>query len=157
MADPPERDHPHVRFPPPLVFAGFVLLGFATHRLTGWARDDLGTWHYAALPLGLAGLWLNGASLLGFRRLGENPEPWTPTRAMVEEGPYRFTRNPMYLGMLLVSLAIAAWFGSIWVAVGAILAAAIIDRTVIVAEERYLRRTLGERYADYRRRVRRWL
>ncbi len=150
-------DHPQVRFPPPLAFLGFVLLGFLAHRLFGLARDDLGLWHYVAIPLALAGIWLVGAALLGFRRVGENPEPWTGTATVVEDGPYRVTRNPMYLGMLLLCLAVAAWFGSLPVAIGAIVAAAIIDRTVIRAEEHYLSRTLGERYEAYRRRVRRWL
>jgi protein-S-isoprenylcysteine O-methyltransferase Ste14 len=156
MAD--TKDHPIVRFPPPLVFLGFVLLGPVIDRLAGWG----------ALPGGQLRLMVGGLLLIGglalalsaiglFRRAGENPEPWTGTEVLVTSGIYRFTRNPMYLGMALAHLALALLIGSIGALVTLPLAVLVIDRFVIPAEEAYLTRALGDKYTAFRARVRRWI
>jgi protein-S-isoprenylcysteine O-methyltransferase Ste14 len=75
----------------------------------------------------------------------------------VTSGPYRFTRNPAYVGMALVCAGIAVAASALWVLVPVAVAVAIIDRGVIAREERSLERGFVEEYLRYKRRVRRWL
>ena len=120
-----------------------------------------------ALPLALAilagvvggALWLalDGSAMLLFRRARTSVVPMRPTTALVTSGPYRFTRNPMYVGMAVLYLALALSLGVIWAL--ALLPAVLylVDRLVIVREEHYLETKFGENYREYKQRVRRWL
>lgn len=152
---------PAVRFPPPLMF----LTGFAA----GWALDHwllhwplvselrLG-WAYAlAVAFAAASVWLLIAALGGFRRKGTDPRPWREDSALVVEGIYRYTRNPMYLGMALLQVAAALVLNSLWplLTLGPVLF--VIQHQVIGREEAYLRQRFGADYDDYCRQVRRWL
>ncbi|QLC24492.1 isoprenylcysteine carboxylmethyltransferase family protein [Parasphingopyxis algicola] len=154
----PDEARPHVRFPPPLVFIGFMLLGLAADRL--FALPPLSVppaLGWAGLVLAIAGLVLIAVAIGLFRKAGENPEPWTPSETMIASGPYRLTRNPMYLGMAAVQLGFGLWWPSIGVLVLLPVAVILIDRTVIAKEESYLRATFGEAYDGYCRQVRRWI
>jgi protein-S-isoprenylcysteine O-methyltransferase Ste14 len=153
-----EQDRPAVRFPPPFVFIGFLLIGLVMDSLAGWMALPGQALRLLAGGLSLLAGIAAVASALGlFRRAGENPEPWTGTATLVTAGIYRFTRNPMYLGMALAQLGLAFLLGSIGALLTLPLAALAIDRFVIPAEEAYLHRTLGQAYDAYRLRVRRWL
>ena len=90
-------------------------------------------------------------------RAGSNVPTNRPTTTIVESGPYRFTRNPIYLGMFgsLVGLAIA--FDNLWLLAMLVPFALVIRYGVVAREEVYLERKFGEPYRGYRRRVRRWL
>lgn len=149
---------PAVRFPPPLVFLGFVLLGLLADDLLALpgipiSRDA--TW--AGFALMMAGIAVLIVSLGLFRAYGENPEPWTPSQAIIARGPYRHSRNPMYLGMLVIHIGYAIWDASMGALILAPIAFVVIDRAVIVPEERYLSHRFGKVYEDYCARVRRWL
>ena len=76
---------------------------------------------------------------------------------MIAEGIYKITRNPMYLGMTLIVVAIGLFFASYAIAVLGLFAAIIIDRLVIAREEAYLEARFGQSYADYKTQVRRWI
>lgn len=152
------QDRPAVRFPPPLVYLGFVLLGLLIDELLGWgALPGYASRLGGGAVLLLAGLALIAAALGLFRRAGENPEPWTGTATLVTDGIYRFTRNPMYLGMALAHLGLALLLASPGALITLPLALLAIDRFVIVAEEAYLIRALGADYRAYCARVRRWI
>jgi protein-S-isoprenylcysteine O-methyltransferase Ste14 len=84
-------------------------------------------------------------------------DPYTPSQALVTDGPYRLTRNPGYLGMALTYAGIAIACNAPWALVPLPAAIAVIDRGVIAREERYLTRKFGTPYEDYKRRVRRWI
>jgi protein-S-isoprenylcysteine O-methyltransferase Ste14 len=90
-------------------------------------------------------------------RTGTNVPTNRPTTAIVESGPYRFTRNPIYLGMFggLIGLGIA--FDNPWLLLLMALFALVIRYGVVAREEAYLERMFGDAYRGYRRRVRRWL
>ena len=147
------EDNPRVVVPPPLIFA--VLLGFGLLIDRGSPAGGL------LLPLsilvGAAGLALGLAGLDLFRRSKTRPEPWKPASVLVATGVYRYTRNPMYLGMALLSLAVALFFASLAAALLTVVAVFVIDRTVVKREEAYLQRRFGPQYLNYRERVRRWL
>jgi len=105
----------------------------------------------------LAGLLLGLTALGLFRREGTKPEPWKPSSALVTGGVFRFTRNPMYLGMLLLYAGGALMAGGPLTLGPLILVFLILNFYVIGREEAYLERRFGEAYAAYRERVRRWL
>lgn len=149
---------PAVRFPPPLVFIGFILLGLLADDLLELpsipiSRDA--TWFGFALMM--AGIALLIVSLGLFRAYGENPEPWTPSQAIIARGPYRHSRNPMYLGMVMIHIGYAIWDASMGVLGFVPFAFIAIDQAVIAREEKYLTTRFGKVYEDYCQRVRRWL
>lgn len=145
--------------PPPAIYAGGVALGLLADRLLGLEplalSPDLG--RALGAGAGVAGILCAVAALRLFRRLGTPAEPWKPTRKLARDGIYRITRNPMYLGMALLMLALALGLRSVGVLAMVPLVVLIIDRFVIAREERYLDTLFGSDYADYRARVRRWL
>jgi protein-S-isoprenylcysteine O-methyltransferase Ste14 len=104
------------------------------------------------LSMGLV-LW---AAVL-FKRADTGIVPFTPTKALVATGPYRFTRNPMYLGMVGTLLGAAVLFGTLAPLVAIPLFMALIEWRFILAEEAMLIAAFGEAYAEYKARVRRWL
>jgi protein-S-isoprenylcysteine O-methyltransferase Ste14 len=96
-------------------------------------------------------------AILAFRRAGTSPNPWRPTTAMVTGGPYRLSRNPMYLGFTLLYLGAACWANSLWLLLFLPVILALMQQLVILREERYLERRFGAEYVGYRNRVRRWI
>ena len=80
-----------------------------------------------------------------------------PTTVIVRTGPYRFSRNPIYVAFSLFQLGIASWVNSVWLIATLIAAVALMTAVVIPREERYLERRFGADYLDYKRSVRRWL
>jgi len=96
-------------------------------------------------------------SFHAFWRVRTSIVPIRPATALVETGPYRFTRNPMYVSLLALSLGVGLWMNTWWVILLLIPAVVVIDRLVISREEAYLRRRFGAAYDSYRQRVRRWL
>lgn len=152
------RDNPGIYFPPPLIFALGVVLGLAVDRLLGWSLGLSATIRYG---LGLGLLVASSVPLLLalglFRRFGTRPEPWRETTAIVATGIYRYTRNPMYLGMGLAHAGVAIASDSLAALLLLPLVVIVIDRWVIRREERYLQAKFGEDYLAYMNRVRRWL
>ena len=88
---------------------------------------------------------------------GSNVPTNRPTTTIVESGPYRFTRNPIYLGMFLGLIGLAIAFDNLWLLMLLVPFALIIRYKVVAREEAYLERTFGDVYRGYRSRVRRWL
>ncbi len=80
-----------------------------------------------------------------------------PTTAIVRSGPYRFSRNPIYLAYSLFQLGLAIWLDNGWLLATLVAAVALIGHLVIPREEQYLERKFGAEYLDYKRSVRRWL
>ena len=154
---PPAADTPGVIAPPPLIYLGALGLGFALDAAIAGASLPASV----ARPVGVA-LIVTGAGLMGtfvqaFARARTPVDPYTPSRAIVTDGPYRLTRNPGYLGMALTYAGITIASNAPWALLPLPAAIAVIDRGVIAREERYLERKFGARYTDYKRRVRRWI
>lgn len=122
--------------------------------LKRWLEPPETFWGWAVVASGL-GLAAWGAGL--FYRLGTGIRPFTPVTRLVLAGPYRFTRNPMYLGMMLVLAGIALFQGSVtpWLILPPF--AWVIQTLFIRREEAMLDGLFGEEYRAYRQRVRRWL
>ena len=92
-----------------------------------------------------------------FRAAGTPVPGNKPTTAIVRVGPYRISRNPIYVAFSLLQLGIAAWVNSLWLIGTLIVAIALMSMLVIPREERYLERKFGAEYLDYKGRVRRWI
>ena len=159
-AEKPGPKHPGVKFPPPFLFVAGLALGFLLDRCwpVPWIPASWGTYRFAlgwgivALGLGL-GAW----GFITFLRARTAILPHHPASRLVYAGPYRYTRNPMYVGLTGGYLGIAVLIDSLWplLFLPAVLAA--LYRFVIRREERYLTAEFGAAYEDYRRKVRRWL
>jgi protein-S-isoprenylcysteine O-methyltransferase Ste14 len=105
----------------------------------------------------LAGLALAASALFQFWRAGTPPEPHKPTLALATGGPYRFTRNPMYLGMALGHAGLAIAGNALWPLLTLVPVVWVIRRQVIDREEAYLTTKFGEAYRAFTKRTRRWL
>lgn len=143
--------------PPPLIFLAGLLAGYGLDFL--WPSpslpNDIG-YPLGAL-LGLIGFAAALPALLGFRRAGTSPEPWHPSTALVTEGLYRYTRNPMYVGLTLIYLGITAAFGGAWMFATLFPTLMTMQYGVILREEHYLEAKFGAPYRAYKASVRRWL
>jgi protein-S-isoprenylcysteine O-methyltransferase Ste14 len=152
-----DSDTAGVIAPPPLIFVAGLVVGFALEALLpGVDLPAVVQWGVGGL-LVLAGLGLLLSFNTAFSRRGTAVEPWKPTTAIVTTGPYRFTRNPAYLGMAVTYVGIAVMSSALWVLVPLPVVLAVIESGVIAREERYLERKFGDEYLGYKRTVRRWL
>lgn len=158
MTDP--RDAAAVRFPPPLIPLATILLGGLLDVVRpiefGLARSASARYWIGGLVVTCALALVNWA-IAHFRRSGQSEKPWTPTTAIVAAGPYRFTRNPMYLAMVVLCIGVAILLASEWILALTPICALALWWFAIRPEEAYLESTFGEAYRAYRRRVRRWL
>ena len=166
-----KRDIPGVIAPPPLIYIGFLLLGWVLFRfanpavvgpdLHGWLSLGFGmetqTRRIVSLPLIIGGLLLDGAAAGYFRRLGTAVEPWKPSTVLATDGLYRLSRNPIYVGFAITYAGLAVAMDSVLVLILLIPCLWVVDRVVIAREERYLSARFGADYDAYRARVRRWL
>ena len=152
-----DGDAPQFRLWPPVAIGVPWLVGVAVEGAAG-ISVDLGQ---SAVVIGWAlvvffVVW-NGWSLILFARRGTGLLPGQHTTTLLDEGPYRVSRNPLYLGLLALYLG-AALIASSWVALAlAPLAFAGLHWGAVLPEERYLSERLGTEYAEYRDRVRRWM
>jgi protein-S-isoprenylcysteine O-methyltransferase Ste14 len=152
----PRRDLPGIVAPPPLLYAAGLAVGLLVqHRnpqplLPPAAGRLLGV---AAILLGLGAF----AAIAAFRRAGTSPNPYRPAGRLVTAGPYRLSRNPMYLGFTLWYVGISCWANSLWSLLLLPLVLLVMHQGVIAREEAYLERRFGDEYRQYRARVRRWL
>jgi protein-S-isoprenylcysteine O-methyltransferase Ste14 len=152
-------DSANVRFPPPLIYLGFLVAGIVIGRALALPGFGLGSTVATAFGWGLVlvGLVVNFSSAGMFRRSGTAIIPFKPASRLVTSGIYRWTRNPMYLGMALLYAGIAVLFESILALILLTVVIAIIDSQVIAREEAYLGRQFGDEYRAYKARVRRWI
>ena len=147
-----------LRLPPPIWALIFLGLAAIVSWALGWPR----TFWPAHIPLGillfLAGWILPVWAVARFRRAGTELNPASKTnKALVTEGPYRITRNPMYLGLTLATLGAAIWVGP-WPMLLAPVAVFLTANFVhIPFEEAKMRRQFGESFDAYARHVRRWV
>jgi protein-S-isoprenylcysteine O-methyltransferase Ste14 len=154
------NDHAGVWFPPPLLFLIPLLSALAAGFRRDWpiVREPASVLPVAGLLVIAIGISVGISSVVSFRDAGTTILPaGRPTTAIVARGPYRFTRNPMYLAMALAYLGLAVLFNNRLALLLLPAVVTVVDRFVIRREERYLEAKFGEAYARYRSRVRRWI
>lgn len=155
------KDAAEVRIIPPAVPLVTILVGVLLQYLwpiaTGFEIPRLVRFVVGGSIVGGAVLGLGLWSVVTMRRTGQTENPYAPTTEIVERGPFRLTRNPMYLQMVLVCFGVSIILTNIWLLVLTPVCAWILQNFVIAPEEAYLERKFGDRYLDYKKRVRRWL
>ncbi len=143
-------------FRPPIIYLASILIGIALHLI--WPLPFASAF---GTPLGigvvLLALLFFGVSVRELRAAGTFVRGNQPTNAIVSSGPYRFSRNPIYVSFSLLQLGIALWVHNLWVVITLLGALTLMSLVVIAREERYLERRFGAAYLGYRASVRRWL
>jgi len=154
---PRSADSPRVVVFPPLLFGGALAIGLAFHWI--WPAHPL-----PSLPARVVGLALIVASGLlarsgeaAMKRAGTNIRPDQPTLALVFDGPFRFTRNPLYVALTGLYVGIALLVNALWPLLFLIPVLGVLRWGVVAREERYLEAKFGEPYRIYKARVRRWI
>lgn len=153
------RGGARVRFPPPLVLVFGTVMGAALHHFVWQLHAPLPSCLRIGIGIGLvvASVAIIASTLVLFKRTGQDPKPWKPTPSLIVRGPYRFSRNPIYLGLVLASFGLGIAIDELWVSAFALFALVVVHLVAVVPEERYLAEVFGEEYARYRDRVRRYL
>ncbi len=142
---------------PPTYFFAAVALALALHFLFPLGAVIPFGWRFAGVLPIAAGIALNIVADRQFKNRGTEVKPFKRSTALVTDGVFRWSRNPMYLGMVSIVCGIAWIEGSLSPWIAAVALAVLLDRLFIVREERMLEATFGAAYGQYRRRVRRWL
>lgn len=152
-----EPDHPRVIGPAPVFYLAAFLLVPGLHWL--WPLPIVG--HPVTPWLGRAvlfiGLALNLWGLWSLKRHGTPINPYRPVRVLVSDGPFRFSRNPLYVGLHLVLFGLVLILDTAWGLAVLLVLLAVIHFGVILPEERYLEARFGGAYKRYRATIRRYL
>jgi protein-S-isoprenylcysteine O-methyltransferase Ste14 len=160
MTNSPDRAAAPSSVPwPPLLLAALIAVAVAAGYVIPlpWpGQDDLMA-HVAGLALGLAGLALIAWAAWTLRRHGTTILPDKAADVLVTDGPFRFRRNPIYIGHVLVLLGIAEVTHNIWFAILAIPYVPLVTWLAILPEERHLEARFGDAYRAYKARARRWI
>jgi protein-S-isoprenylcysteine O-methyltransferase Ste14 len=159
IPDASSPPHAGVAYPPPLLYVVGLAVGVGLHRWRPWPITAGAS--TARMTLAILCLLAWAAIFLGalttFRRARTTMIPNRPATALVSDGPYRFTRNPMYVSLVALYLAVTLFVDSWWPLVLLPVVMLAVDRMVIAREERYLGAAYPTEYSAYRARVRRWL
>lgn len=148
-----------LKIPPP-VYALFVAaIMWLLHHYFPVYQWLVEPWNKLGFVLIGVGLCIDLLAVALFWKAKTTVNPLRPdnSQSIVETGLYKYTRNPMYLGMLLVLAGISIWFGSVSVVVGLPLFVVLVTTQQIIPEEQTLTKKFGQSYLDYKHRVRRWL
>jgi protein-S-isoprenylcysteine O-methyltransferase Ste14 len=142
---------------PPLVYLGSIGLGLLVHFF--WPARLLPA--PINVPIGVVLVLVAGAlfisSVRAFRKAGTPVPGSRPTTIIVRAGPYRFSRNPIYVAFTLLQVGLAAWVNSFGLLITLVPAVALMSLVVVPREERYLEARFPAEYLPYKREVRRWL
>lgn len=142
---------------PPFVYLVAILAGVGLDLVLPlrWLPGHLGA--SVGIPIVIAALALFVGSTRRFSAAGTPAPGNKPTTAIVQSGPYRFSRNPIYLAFSALVLGIACWLNSLWLLGALAVAVSLMSFVVIPREELYLERKFGAEYLEYKVKVRRWL
>ncbi len=157
--EPSEKDGAAVRLPPPLVYLVAVIIGGLLNKSAFPISLELalGVRVVATIAVAALGLGFMIGAVKLFKHTGQDPKPWQPTPEIISTGIYRYTRNPMYVALALLQIAIGLGLANGWVIVLVFPVLIIVDITAIRPEEAYLERKFGAAYTEYKNVVRRWL
>lgn len=152
-----DRHGPGVRLHPPVIFGISILGGIGLDKVYPLGmpyglQDSIAGYCIIAAALAIA-LW----ALIQFLREGTDVRPDRPDTALITTGPYRYSRNPLYIVLVLIQVTAALWLDTLWVLLLTPASIVVISRYAIRREECYLEKLFGQQYLDYKKRVRRWL
>jgi protein-S-isoprenylcysteine O-methyltransferase Ste14 len=149
--------NPGIKVPPPLIYLVPLVLGLLLDRRRYLSFLPRGVARVLGWSLIGGGVVFNGWFLRTMRDADAPIRTDKPVPRLTTEGPFRYSRNPSYLALAIIYAGIAVLRNSLWAILLLPLVVSVIQREVIEREERYLERTFGEEYLDYKGRVRRWV
>jgi protein-S-isoprenylcysteine O-methyltransferase Ste14 len=142
---------------PPVYFLGALALTALLHYVVPRAPVIPAPWHLGGVVLIGVGLFLIVSPARAFRSRGTAIKPFEQSSVLVQDGLFAFSRNPMYLGMVLVVLGVATLFRGAVPFIAPVVLAVVLNFRFIRSEEQALEQTFGDDYRAYKARVRRWL
>lgn len=155
-----EKDTPGVIAPPPLIFLSGLILGGIIHwfyPVQIFSADYLTLLRIFGVLLIAFGLGLVLIAKAKMQKAKTNIEPWKPTTAIISDGIYSLSRNPVYVAMIFIYLGLTSIFNALWFLPFLILVLFVMHFGVILREERYLEKKFGAEYSVYKKEVRRWI
>ena len=153
----PQPDHPGVIGFPPLIFGLPWLAGLGLHLVFPEPVLPDRAAHVSGAGLIVLAVALAVWGRRAMARADTDPNPMHPATALVVDGPFRYSRNPLYVSLTVFYVGLALALNTLWPLVLLPFVAIVIERGVVEREERYLERKFGEAYREYRGRVRRWV
>ncbi len=150
-------DHAQVKIHPPVLTLLHLIAAFLLNWLIPFPRAMPSFVHWLGVLIVLGGLTLNFTAINQFRKEHTTLDPHGSVSVIVQKGPYRFTRNPIYTGLLLALIGFPLAFGTLWGIILSPIFVWSISALVIQHEEAYLKNKFGDVYTSYKSRVKRWL
>jgi protein-S-isoprenylcysteine O-methyltransferase Ste14 len=151
------KDHANVRIAPPVLALLHIIAAFLLAWFLPLPFVVPPIVKYIGFALVVIGFLLGLGAVLAFRRARTTLDPYHPVSSIVTSGIYSFSRNPIYLGFLLMVIGIPLVGGTYWGIILAPIFILLCNSLVIEHEEAYLGKKFGTTYTDYKSRVRRWL
>jgi len=154
-----EKDHPNINpmVHPPIVAVMFIATAYFLGRFVPFPFIVPFVLRYVGLGMTFVGFLLGIGALHEFRKARTTLDPHGSVKKLVTSGIYRFTRNPIYLGFLLMVIGVPLNFGLYWGIVMAPFYIILMNRLIIEREEDYLEKKFKTTYTNYKSQVRRWL
>ena len=157
-------DHPDLPYKPPLAYLGAIAVGVGVHhwwpmhaRSEGWLPLGVAIGVAIGVALVAIGIALLVWAQVVFRAKRTPLEPWKATKAIVDNGPFAWSRNPVYIAFAIIQIGIGVWSDKLAVVAMVLVPIAATAVLIVPREEMYLRRKFGAEYEDYCSRVRRWI
>jgi protein-S-isoprenylcysteine O-methyltransferase Ste14 len=151
------NDVPNVKIVPPLVYLVGIVIGFlATIWMPTKVVANSVAWTVGGILI-FCGAVLTGSAILKFKDVGTTVRPDRAASTLVISGPYKITRNPMYLALAFVYLGVVVADQSVWALILLAVVLTVIQRGAIEPEEAFLEKRFGVTYINYTEKVRRWL
>lgn len=142
---------------PPVYLLISLILMFVLNRYIPVEIIITSPFNYSGIFVGFCGLALATSGVISFKKAGTALKPFEASTALVTDGLYRYTRNPMYLGMVILLIGVASYLGSLMPYVVIPVFFLVIQQCFIKHEEPFLENIFGQEYLDYKNNVRRWL
>lgn len=157
MEEKSDKKGAAVKFPPPLICLGFILIAGAIQYSWPLSLPSSFVFTIIGIVVILTGLAIIFSASRTFKKADTRIEPWKPTSRIVSQGVFAYSRNPIYVAFCLASIGIGFVAGSVWVLMSFVPTAITIYFFAIKKEEAYLERKFGDEYLNYKKNVRRWL
>jgi protein-S-isoprenylcysteine O-methyltransferase Ste14 len=145
------------RIVPPLYFLAGLIIMILLNSFAPVGRWLHYPWRYFGIILIVAGVVLSIGSGMLFRKLGTNPQPGTRANLIVTKGAFRYTRNPMYLGLIVTLIGTSILLGTISPLIIIPIVFLILHNQFVLCEEKWMEEWFGQSYLDYKSKTPRWL
>jgi protein-S-isoprenylcysteine O-methyltransferase Ste14 len=155
-----EEQHEHAALPlPPLIYLGFLVLGLTANLVypLPLSSPERTLVLFVGAGVVTCGLLFGAWALWAMWRAGVSALPGREPARLVSDGPFRFSRNPIYISLAVMYTGLSVALNTFWPLAFLIFAIVTVDRRIILREERFLEKKFGEEYLSYKVKVRRWI